>query len=161
MVLSVVAPGVLGNDSDADDDSLTASLVTSVSNGSLDLQTDGSFTYTPNLNFNGEDSFTYVANDGKADSNIATVTITVNPVNDPPVADAGPDQSVTVGDLVTLVGSGSSDPVEGDSLTYLWEFLARPEGSTASLTNATSVAPTFIPDLPGDFEIELTVDATT
>ena len=55
-------------------------------NGTLTLNADGSFTYTPNANFNGTDSFTYQANDGTADSNVATVTITVNAVNDAPVA---------------------------------------------------------------------------
>ena len=55
-------------------------------NGTLTLNADGSFTYTPAANFNGTDSFTYKANDGTADSNVATVTITVNPVNDAPVA---------------------------------------------------------------------------
>lgn len=49
----------------------------------LTLNANGSFTYTPNANFNGTDSFTYRANDGTADSNIATVTI-VNPINDAP-----------------------------------------------------------------------------
>ena len=52
----------------------------------LTLNADGSFTYTPNANFNGADSFTYTANDGTADSNVATVTITVDAVNDAPVA---------------------------------------------------------------------------
>ncbi len=88
----------------------------------------------------------------------ATVSITVVSVNDAPVADAGPDQNVTVGDLVTLDGSGSSDPVEGDTLTYLWELTVRPDGSASTLGDATTVAPTFVPDLPGDYTIELTVD---
>jgi VCBS repeat-containing protein len=85
-LLTVVAPGVLSNDTDPESNPLTASLVTDVSNGTLALNGDGSFTYDPDANFNGSDSFTYKANDGTADSNIATVTITVNPVNDPPVA---------------------------------------------------------------------------
>ena len=60
-------------------------------NGTLHLtglvaRADGSFLYTPDANFNGTDSFTYHANDGSADSNIATVTLTVAPVNDAPVA---------------------------------------------------------------------------
>ena len=52
----------------------------------MTLNADGSFTYTPNANFNGTDSFTYTASDGTADSNVATVTITVDAVNDAPVA---------------------------------------------------------------------------
>ncbi|HSG24548.1 MAG TPA: S8 family serine peptidase, partial [Anaerolineales bacterium] len=63
-LLSVAAPGVLLNDSDLNGDALTASLVTGPSNGTLTLNSDGSFTYTPDSNFNGSDSFTYQANDG-------------------------------------------------------------------------------------------------
>ena len=57
------------------------------------LAADGSFTYTPNADFNGTDSFTYTASDGTAASNVATVTITVTGVNDAPVAvnDCGDD----------------------------------------------------------------------
>ncbi len=86
--LTVAAPGVLGNDTDADGDALTAALVlgSGPSNGTLALNADGSFTYTPNADFNGTDSFTYRANDGIVFSNQATVTITVNAVNDAPVA---------------------------------------------------------------------------
>jgi len=75
--LSVTAPGVLGNDTDTEDDPLTAVLALGVSNGILTLNPDGSFTYTPNADFAGTDNFTYTANDGTAYSNIATVTIDV------------------------------------------------------------------------------------
>ena len=84
--LTVSAPAVLGNDTDVDDSTLTAILVSSTTNGTLMFNSDGSFTYTPNLNFNGTDSFTYKANDGDVDSDITTVTLTVNAVNDAPVA---------------------------------------------------------------------------
>jgi hypothetical protein len=80
-VLTVAEPGVLDNDSDADGDALTAAIVTGTSNGSLTLNADGSFNYTPNSGFSGSDSFTYVARDSSvADSNEATVTITVNAI---------------------------------------------------------------------------------
>jgi VCBS repeat-containing protein len=82
--LVVPGPGVLGNDADVDGNLLTAILVAGPSHGSLALNADGSFTYTPDLNYNGPDSFTYKANDGTADSNTVTVTLTVIPVNDPP-----------------------------------------------------------------------------
>jgi VCBS repeat-containing protein len=81
--LIVAAPGVLGNDTGA---SLTASLVSDVSGGTLTLNPDGSFTYTPDADFNGTDIFTYIANDGALDSNVATATITVTGVNSTPVA---------------------------------------------------------------------------
>ena len=61
-------PGVLANDTDVDGDALTASLVTQPAHGTLSLNADGSFTYTPDANYNGADTFTYAANDGTADS---------------------------------------------------------------------------------------------
>jgi VCBS repeat-containing protein len=77
---------VLLNDTDADSDPLTAVLVSGVQHGTLALNANGSFSYTPDANYNGLDRFTYKANDGGTDSNIATVSLTVNPVNDAPVA---------------------------------------------------------------------------
>jgi hypothetical protein len=85
LALTVPAVGVLGNDADADGDSLTAVLVEGPANGTLQLGADGSFQYTPNDGFNGTDSFSYKANDGQADSLLANVTITVNPVENPAV----------------------------------------------------------------------------
>ena len=77
--------GVLANDTDVDGNPLTAVLVSGPAHGTLTLNPNGSFTYTPDLNFNGTDSFTYKANDGSADSAAATVNLTVNAVNDAPV----------------------------------------------------------------------------
>lgn len=90
-VLTVAATGVLGNDQDIDP--LIATLVTPPTNGTLTLNSDGSFSYQPAANFNGTDSFAYKANDGIVDSNSATVSLTVNAVNDPPVA---VDDAITV-----------------------------------------------------------------
>jgi VCBS repeat-containing protein len=114
-LLSVAAPGVLSNDTDADGDTLTAVLNDSTSNGSLTLNADGSFIYNPNANFNGGDSFTYHANDSTADSNVVTVSITVNPVNDPPVA---VDDSATTSEsspVMISVLTNDNDP-DGDTL---------------------------------------------
>jgi VCBS repeat-containing protein len=85
--LMVGAPGVLGNDTDVDDEVLTAVLGAAPSHGDLTLNADGSFTYTPTAHYQGSDSFTYTVNDGDASSDSpATVTITVSGVNDAPVA---------------------------------------------------------------------------
>ena len=65
---------------------LVVVLGTAPTEGTLELQADGSFVYTPDADFTGPDTFTYHANDGAADSNIATVTITVTPRKEPPVA---------------------------------------------------------------------------
>ena len=79
------ANGVLANDTNADGGTLSAVLGTTTANGSLTLEADGSFVYTPNAGFYGTDSFTYTATDGNATSAPATVTITVYSV---PVANA-------------------------------------------------------------------------
>jgi hypothetical protein len=76
--LTIPAPGVLANDTDVELQALTASKVSDPANGSVTLNPNGSFTYTPNTNFSGVDTFTYRASDGIDQSNIATVTITVN-----------------------------------------------------------------------------------
>ena len=79
------AAGVLANDTDADGNALTAVIQKTTSSGTLQFNADGSFTYTPNREFSGADTFTYRARDSTgAQSNVATVTITVN--NTPPVA---------------------------------------------------------------------------
>ena len=129
-VLSVPARGVLINDTDFDPSILTAGLVAGFSNGTVVLNANGSFTYTPIANFHGTDTFTYKANDGLADSNVATVTITVTAVNDAPVAQ---DQSVTTPEDtakdITLVASD----VDGDTLTYA--IVAQPAHGTVTLMN--------------------------
>ena len=85
-VLVVAGQGVLFNDTDADGGTLKAILVSGPTNGSLTLNDTGLFTYTPNGNYSGTDTFTYKANDGVADSNVATATITVTAVQDTPIA---------------------------------------------------------------------------
>ena len=90
-VLQQPAPGVLANDSDPDGDIIIALLVSGPANGTVNLNPDGSFTYTPNAGFVGTDSFTYKASDGKLDSNLATVTITVTEANQPPVITSTPN----------------------------------------------------------------------
>ena len=77
---------VLANDTDVELDPLTVTNLTQPSSGTATLNADNTVTYTPNLNFNGVESFTYTASDGTASSTAATVTIIINPVNDPPVA---------------------------------------------------------------------------
>ena len=102
--------GVLGNDSDPNGDALTAVLVGGPSNAaSFTLNANGSFTYTPTANFSGTDTFTYRANDGTSNSNLATVTITVNPVNDAPTAAITPaTYAASEQTSLTLHGTGLS-----------------------------------------------------
>lgn len=85
--LSVAPRGVLANDTDADGDALVLSGVTNrPDHGYLNPDRDGSFTYNPKDDFRGEDSFTYVAADGKGATDAATVRISVSPTPDPPDA---------------------------------------------------------------------------
>ena len=117
-VLTVNAPGVLGNDSDPDGNQLSAALVSGTSNGTLTFNANGSFTYIPTANFNGSDAFTYRASDGTLPSNLATVAITVSAANDAPTAadDAyttAEDTALTVDAPGVLVNDNDPD---GDSL---------------------------------------------
>jgi YD repeat-containing protein/VCBS repeat-containing protein len=118
------AQGVLANDSDAENDPLHAVLVSGPAHGTLSLQADGSFTYTPSADFFGTDAFTYKDNDG-ADGNTASVTLTVNFVNHAPSFLAGPAQAVnedsgpqTVAGWATAISAGPPSE-SGQHLIFL------------------------------------------
>ena len=91
--LSVTTGGLLGNDTDRNNDVLTAFIVTNAAHGTVTLNTNGTFTYQPNANFNGNDVFTYRAFDGLQYSDPVSVTISVASVNDAP---AGADALLTI-----------------------------------------------------------------
>ncbi len=153
----VVISNLLANDTDVDNDSLTITAFSRTANGQLEQQQDGSVAYTPNLNFYGEDSFTYTISDGNEGTATATVRITVVPINDAPVAQAGLDKDVFVGDTVTLDGSGCGD-VDEDPLNFSWTFVATPAGSSAALSDPSAVNPTFTPDIAGNYKVQLVVN---
>ncbi|GAB2479915.1 hypothetical protein GCM10027063_22330 [Promicromonospora xylanilytica] len=122
--LTVQAPGVLANDTDADGDELTATGLTQPAHGVVDLGTDGSFTYTPDAGFAGTDTFTYKASDGTAESAATTVTITVEEGEQPPVntaPEAGHDAYEAVGgEPLTLPAPGvlaNDTDADGNVLT--------------------------------------------
>jgi RHS repeat-associated protein len=96
-----------------------------------------------------------IVNDGTVNSQPATVTITTE--NSPPIANAGPAQTVPLGSVVTLDGTGSSD-VDGQSLTYAWSILSTPANSTATLSVPTSATPSFTADKAGNYVIQLIVN---
>ncbi len=137
--LTVLSPGVLGNDTDSDGDPLTAIKVSDPANGTLVLNPNGSFTYAPNDNWNGTDSFTYKANDGKDSGNTTTVTITVEPIDDPPVLN--PIGNKTVNELTLLTFTATAVNVDLDPLTF--SLTGAPAGASInSSTGAFSWTPT-------------------
>ena len=115
-LLDSTASNVLTNDTDVDVETLTAAVVTNVSNGSLTLNSNGTFNYTHNGSETTTDSFTYRANDGTANSNTVTVAITITPQNDRPVAnnDSG---TVNEGRLVVIDLLINDTDTEFDPLT--------------------------------------------
>lgn len=117
VALNVAAAGVLVNDTDADSDEITAALVTDVSNGTLVLNADGSFGYTPDAGFTGTDTFTYRAHDWLDASEETMVTLTV--ANDAPVAGADEYQTREGGFLSADAPGLLADDTDanGDPLT--------------------------------------------
>jgi VCBS repeat-containing protein len=133
-VLTVTAPGVLGNDSDPDGGSLTAVLVTGPAHGTLNLSAEGNFSYTPAANYNGPDSFTYRASDGTLTSAAATVTLAVNAVNDAPTSN---NQSVMVQGTTPKSITLTATDIDGNPLTY--SIAANPAHGSLSGSGANRV----------------------
>ena len=105
------ASGVLINDNDPDGGSVTAVAAAggTANGGAFAIGADGAFSYLPPVGFEGTDSFTYKANDGADDSNVATVTITVNPANDAPTFAVGD------GIVTTAIGAGADAGTDTDT----------------------------------------------
>ena len=145
---------------DIDSTGLTFVVVNGPSHGSLGtigsssctVQGRGSIctanvTYTPSANYHGPDSFIFSATDGQASSSPATVSITVNAVNDAPTANAGGPYTGNVGIPIQFAGSGI-DP-DGDPLTFGWSF---GDGGTATGANQVRAY-----SAPGIYTVTLTV----
>ena len=127
-ILDSTATSVLANDTDAENDTLTAILVAAPANGVVTLNPDGTFSYTHNGTETTSDSFTYRANDGSLDSGDATVTITINPVNDAP----------------TITSTPITDADEGVLYTYTLTFADVDPGDVVAASPALSVIPPFL-----------------
>lgn len=127
-----------------------------LSAAALDNPTEVNPTFLPDMP--GEYRLKLKVTDSKSNSaeDFVTVTVTDSTDNAFPVANAGAPQIVLTNTIVTLNGSKSSD-ANGDNLTYSWTFNQRPAGSSATLTNATAVYPTFTADISGDYFLNLVV----
>jgi peptidoglycan/xylan/chitin deacetylase (PgdA/CDA1 family)/PKD repeat protein len=145
------------NSSDPDGDTITyAWTFTSKPIGSTAILNNYT---TMHPTFTADKAGSYVVQLLVTDSHGAASTpasVTISTQNSAPVANAGSPQTVNLGATVTLNGSGSSDP-DGDSITYAWSFTSRPTGSTAALSNATTMHPTFTADKAGSYVVQLLV----
>lgn len=146
---------VLDNDTDIDGNLNPASVarISGPSQGRVTVDpSSGEITYRPNDDWHGQDAFTYrVCDDGSPRPPRcaqANVEITVRPVSDRPIADAGPDQTAPTLSTVTLDGSGSYDPDGEVELSYQWQQ-ERPWNQQVVLSDPTAQSPTFVaPDDP-------------
>ena len=134
------AAGVLSNDTDADEDPLTAFILEGPRNGTLVLNDDGSFEYVPDEGFEGEDSFTYLVRDDAFGSSVATATIMVEtPNNDPDAVDdavSGTEDAPINGNVLADNTNGpDSDPDVGDILT-----VSRVNGQQANVGTQITLA---------------------
>ena len=147
------------NSSDADFDTLTYSWsITSKPEGSNATLSDATVakpTFVADID--GSYIFSLVVNDGEINSAVDSVTVVAMTANAAPVANAGADQNVHTTNTVTLDGSNSSD-ADFDTLTYSWSITSKPEGSNATLSDATVAKPTFVADIDGSYVIQLVVN---
>src|SRR5690606_35088476 len=146
----VVFGNVLTNDSDPQEDTLTAVLVDEPESGQLMFNANGSFAYIPAKDFHGVVTFTYRATDGVNESETALVTIEILPVNDAPVArdDAA---VVEAGQTVVIDVLENDEDVDGDPLTV--ELVSGSESGTATVDAVTGLVHF---DAPADFEGTIT-----
>jgi hypothetical protein len=130
-------PGVLANDTAPSGKPLSAVLVAGPAHGTLVLQPGGGFTFTPAVNYAGADSFTYRASDGTQQSGVATVSITVTAVNDPPVA-ANDAVTTTRNVAVNIAILANDTDVDGTIVASTLAIATSPRnGSVSKKTNGT------------------------
>jgi hypothetical protein len=144
---------------DANNESLTyiwqMTAVPAGSLAALSSTTSAKPTFTADVT--GNYTVSLVVNDGKASSLSSIVSIYASVNNAAPVANAGNNQSVNIGSVVTLDGTNSTD-ANRDSLTYKWTFGSIPSGSAAALSSAISPNPKFTADVAGTYSVILMVN---
>jgi RHS repeat-associated protein len=151
---TVTLTGAGSNDPDGQTITFRWSLLSAPEGSGAVLAGDTTASPTFVADMSGRYEVQLVVNDGALDSQPDTVVVSTR--NSAPTADAGPDQTATVGTAVALSGAGSTDP-DGDLLAYSWSFDSIPAGSQAVLAGSTSVAPSFTIDAPGAYVVRLVV----
>jgi VCBS repeat-containing protein len=140
------AMGLLANDSDTQGHSLAITIVTPPAHGTLNISPEGSFTYTPEPDYFGADSFTYTATDGDDDSDVATVTIDIAAVNDAPVA-VDDFYTVPQNDVLSTAestgGSSYSDVILASNPIAYWRF-GEPSGATTTAETVSGLSGTLV-----------------
>jgi|GEM_PF-711590 len=130
------AAGVLANDSDRNGDALRAVLGSGPAHGTLTLNADGSFSYTPHANYHGADSFTYTATDGVGGtSSTVTVRLDVAAVNDAPVAGAAESATVAEDASVLIDVLANDSDVDGDALSIVLGGATSAMGATIAMVD--------------------------
>jgi YD repeat-containing protein len=143
--------------SDEDGDPLTYrwQLLEKPTSSNAQLDTNSSLQTQFTIDRKGNYRIELIVNDGKVDSQPAYVNVSTE--NSKPIAKAGDDQTVKVKQTALLDGGNSSD-IDGDSLTYAWELLAKPGNSAAGLQNPDTQTPSLTPDLPGSYTLQMKVN---
>ena len=143
--------------SDADGDPLTHrwSLLNKPAGSAADLANDQAVDPSFTVDKPGSYTVQLIVNDGTV--NGAPDPIVVSTQNSRPVANAGTDQTATVGDTVTLNGNGSQD-ADGDPLSFAWSLITNPTDSMATLAGADTATPSFPPDKAGEYIAQLIVN---
>lgn len=140
--------------SDVNSDPLTYRVVTAPENGDLSFNpATGAWVYVPSSNYFGDDQFVFIANDGREDSNLATITLRTAPINDVPVVSFQPPSSGLEGTRIDLVGSASDVETSVELLSYQWDITK--DGVPFSSGNTRDYS--FTPDDNGNYAVTLTV----
>ena len=155
---TIILDGSSSSDPDSGD---TLSYLWSVISKPVNANTSFNNTNTVSPELTVDTAGTYIiqleTSDGSlSDLDILTIVVTSLPSNAKPVSNAGIDQSVNLGALINLDGSGSSDP-DGDTLSYQWTLTSQPSGSSASFDNAQSASPVLSTDTAGAYIAQLEV----
>lgn len=154
VALTVAAPGVIANDTDPDGNALSAALVGDARHGTLAFTADGGFVYTPSADFAGVDTFTYRVNDGTLNSNTATVTINVEAVNDPPLAQ---DDTIIAGSNVPVIVAVLANDMDIEGAVLAVTGVTSPTNGTAIVNADNTITYTAAAGYVGEDTFTYTV----